>query len=141
MTKEAVRKERLDLRGLDIWERIWKKIEHNRRLDGEDVVILLDRLLGIEGGTIKACAAEIIRLKSVKHYCKVCFQASDKDPLSERGIPMLLHCPLCSARHLDVGEFATKLHHTHACQSCGHCWRPAVVPTVGVQFLPGFKND
>lgn len=56
------------------------------------------------------------------------------------AIPMLLHCPLCSARHIDEGEFADKIHHTHACQECGHVWRPAVVPTVGVKFLPGFKS-
>jgi hypothetical protein len=56
------------------------------------------------------------------------------------GIPMLLWCPVCHERHIDKGEFALKNHHTHACQSCGHCWRPAVVPTFGVQFLPGFKD-
>lgn len=56
-------------------------------------------------------------------------------------IPMILHCPECRARHVDVGEFATKVHHTHSCQICGFTWRPAVVPTVGVQFLPGFKNE
>jgi len=57
------------------------------------------------------------------------------------GIPMLLHCPLCNARHIDAGEFATtKHHHTHACQSCGHVWRPAIINTVGVQFLPGFQD-
>lgn len=56
-------------------------------------------------------------------------------------IPMLLWCPACHARHVDSGEHATKPHHTHACQSCGLAWRPAVVATVGVQFLPGFKND
>lgn len=55
-------------------------------------------------------------------------------------IPMLLWCPMCAARHIDDGEFATKPHHTHACQSCGAVWRPAVNATVGVQFLPGFKN-
>lgn len=55
-------------------------------------------------------------------------------------VPMLLHCPVCNARHVDVGEFSTKLHHTHACQNCGHVWRPAIVPTTGVQFLPGFKD-
>ena len=49
-------------------------------------------------------------------------------------------CPLCHARHVDAGEFVTKPHHTHACQACGMVWRPAVVPTVGVQFLPGFKD-
>lgn len=53
-------------------------------------------------------------------------------------IPMFLTCPACCARHIDEGEFATKLHHTHSCQACGLTWRPAIVPTVGVQFLPGF---
>lgn len=60
---------------------------------------------------------------------------------SPAPIPMLLWCPSCGERHIDVGEFATKVHHTHACQSCGMVWRPAVVPTVGVQWLPGFKNE
>lgn len=134
-------KPRLNTQGMDIWQRIWAKVENNRRIDGEDFTILLSRILGIEGKTIQECSAEIIRLKSVKQYCKICYQKSDRDGMTPVvGIPMILHCPMCNARHLDVGEFATKLHHTHACQSCGHCWRPAVVPTVGVQFLSGFKN-
>jgi hypothetical protein len=53
---------------------------------------------------------------------------------------MLLWCPECGERHVDEGEFADRPHHTHACQNCGHAWRPAIVPTVGVRFLPGFKN-
>ena len=56
------------------------------------------------------------------------------------AIPMRLPCPQCGRLHIDEGEFATKPHHTHSCQHCGLTWRPAVVPTVGVQFLPGFKN-
>ena len=56
-------------------------------------------------------------------------------------IPMLLVCPCCAKRHIDRGKYATKIHTTHACQHCGMCWRPAVVPTVGVQFLPGFKDQ
>ena len=55
-------------------------------------------------------------------------------------VPMIMHCPMCGERHLDVGDFANKPHHTHACQECGFVWRPAIVPTVGVAFLPGFKN-
>ncbi len=55
-------------------------------------------------------------------------------------IPMILFCPN-GHRHIDVGRFAKQVHHSHACQTCGLVWRPAVVPTVGVQFLPGFKND
>jgi hypothetical protein len=64
-------------------------------------------------------------------------------PLGEPApIPMLLWCPKCGGRHIDKGEFATKPHHTHACQheGCGLPWRPAIVPTVGVEFLPGFKD-
>ncbi len=57
-----------------------------------------------------------------------------------KPIPMLLWCPMCHERHIDQGEFADKPHHTHACQGCGVAWRPAIVPTCGVQFLPGFKD-
>lgn len=59
---------------------------------------------------------------------------------AEEPIPMLIVCPACNERHVDEGEFATKRHHTHACQFCGTVWRPAIVATVGVHFLPGFKN-
>jgi predicted RNA-binding Zn-ribbon protein involved in translation (DUF1610 family) len=59
---------------------------------------------------------------------------------SKLAVPMILTCPSCGKRHIDEGEYATKVHHTHACQHCGMCWRPAVQPTVGVQFLPGFKD-
>lgn len=57
----------------------------------------------------------------------------------KEGIPMLLRCPSCHERHIDEGKWATKPHHTHACQHCGEVWRPAILNTVGVQFLPGFK--
>ena len=63
--------------------------------------------------------------------------APPPDPLP---IPIRLGCPGCGELHIDEGEFATKPHHTHACQNCGAVWRPAVVCTVGVRFLPGFKN-
>jgi len=58
-----------------------------------------------------------------------------------KPIRMILTCPSCSGRHIDKGLFAIKPHHTHACQHCGLTWRPAVVNTVGVQFLPGFKDE
>lgn len=59
----------------------------------------------------------------------------------EDPIPMRLPCPACGELHIDEGEFATKPHHTHSCQHCGLTWRPAIVPTIGVRFLPGFKDD
>lgn len=55
--------------------------------------------------------------------------------------PMILICPSCGGRHIDVGIFATKPHHTHACQHCGIVWRPALFDTVGVAFLPGFLDE
>jgi predicted RNA-binding Zn-ribbon protein involved in translation (DUF1610 family) len=61
--------------------------------------------------------------------------------VEEQPVPMLLWCPDCGQRHIDVGVFETKLHHTHACQHCGMVWRPAICNTKGVWFLPGFKND
>ena len=56
-------------------------------------------------------------------------------------IPIRLCCESCGQLHIDEGEWATKVHHTHTCQYCGLTWRPAKVPTVGVRFLPGYKND
>jgi len=54
-------------------------------------------------------------------------------------VPLLLRCPLCHIRHVDRGENAVKHHKVHACQNpaCGHLWQPALVPTVGVEVLPG----
>lgn len=74
--------------------------------------------------------------------CPACLEdmkLASKDP-GPRPIPMRLVCEGCGELHIDEGEFATKPHHTHSCQHCGLTWRPAVVHTVGVRFLPGFKN-
>lgn len=62
-------------------------------------------------------------------------------PLPILPIPMILNCPECGERHIDSNGWEKKVHTTHACQHCGMVWRPALVPTVGVQFLPGYKND
>lgn len=56
-------------------------------------------------------------------------------------VPMIMHCPICTERHIDEGPFADKPHHTHACQGCGFVWRPAKVNTHGVRFLPGYSNE
>lgn len=51
-------------------------------------------------------------------------------------IPMLLYCPLCNVQHVDEPQpkknWDNPPHRSHECQSCGHVWRPADVPTVGV---------
>lgn len=66
--------------------------------------------------------------------------APSAEAAAAAAVPLLLWCPECGERHVDRGVFADKPHHTHACQHCGHTWRPAVIATVGVQFLPGFKD-
>ena len=104
--------------------------------------------------TLRGCIEEALqfaekRIKSDPHDDLVIDIASDMRAALElldaqtppAPIPVRLECPACGELHIDEGEFATKPHHTHACQSCGAVWRPAVVPTVGVRFLPGFKDE
>jgi len=85
------------------------------------------------------------RVVSASEIDAMAFELLDARDAAKRGeggsIPMRLPCPECGTLHIDEGEFATKSHHTHACQNCGMVWRPAVVPTVGVRFLPGFKSE
>jgi hypothetical protein len=98
-------------------------------------------------GRCHDCGAERIDLDKRAWQCLECAARAANAALASFAqtqnlpVPIVLHCPECRARHIDEGEFATKAHHTHSCQSCGLTWRPAVVATVGVQFLPGFKND
>lgn len=67
-------------------------------------------------------------------------QATEQHLANPPPLPMLLWCPECGERHIDRGAFAAQPHHTHACQECGMTWRPAVVATCGVLFLPGFRD-
>jgi hypothetical protein len=55
-------------------------------------------------------------------------------------IPIRINCPECGELHVDEA-LKDKPHHTHACQGCGNVWRPSVRNTIGVRFLPGFKDD
>lgn len=93
----------------------------------------------LKAGDSKLLTAWRVQLDSLDKFTVDKFTAAGL-VRTDAAIPMLLWCPECGARHVDAGEFATKLHHTHACQTCGHVWRPALIHTVGVQFLPGFKD-
>lgn len=48
------------------------------------------------------------------------------------SIPMILFCPYCRTQHIDKD---TRVHSSHHCTSCNHTWRPADVPTIGVDEL------
>lgn len=63
-----------------------------------------------------------------------------------KPVHVRMPCPICRTLHVDGlaedgTDWSKKPHHTHACQECGHVWRPAIVNTIGVRFLPGFKNE
>jgi chromosome segregation ATPase len=47
--------------------------------------------------------------------------------------PIEARCPKCGGRHVDRGEWATKLHRSHLCEHCGHVWRPFEHYTAGVE--------
>lgn len=89
----------------------------------------------------KNLGAQVSHLsKELEKVRDALYLALEKLKEKEAPIPMRIPCPECGKLHIDEGEFATKPHHTHSCQHCGLTWRPAVVNTVGVQFLPGFKS-
>ncbi len=63
-------------------------------------------------------------------------------------IDMVLHCPQCGMQHVDAPEdaecdgevvhsfgWSNPPHRSHLCHGCGHIWRPADVPTNGVQAI------
>lgn len=62
------------------------------------------------------------------------FEAATATP-----IPMLLFCPKCRTQHVDAPEpereWTNPPHKSHLCHGCGLIWRPADVPTVGVEKI------
>lgn len=53
-------------------------------------------------------------------------------------VPMVLHCPRCHLQHIDAPDERTPgwqnpPHRSHLCHGCGLIWRPADVPTIGVE--------
>jgi hypothetical protein len=71
------------------------------------------------------------------------------------SIDMVLFCPACGFKHIDEPElpylpdnatveddaaiiattWTNPPHRSHLCSSCGHVWRPADVPTNGVEAV------
>lgn len=75
-------------------------------------------------------------------------------------IDMVLYCPRCGLQHVDApgaleqpphpdgphescaGTWDNPPHRSHLCHGCGHIWRPADVPTNGVdEVKTQGKND
>jgi hypothetical protein len=57
----------------------------------------------------------------------------------QQPIPMVLHCPKCTTQHVDAPDpdkgWTNPPHKSHLCHKCGFIWRPADVPTVGVEKI------
>lgn len=121
----------------------WAVAVHNDyRLNGEPHTFWLltkgDRCVKGEGRTDGEALAQIdAALQAAR--------ATEPAP-----IDMVLHCPACGMQHIDkdeaAGMFAFDVacygepwrnppHRSHLCHGCGHIWRPADVPTNGVQAV------
>lgn len=68
--------------------------------------------------------------------------AAIKRALSRQPAPvqMLLFCPKCGMKHVDAPDERTPdwtnpPHKSHLCHGCGCIWRPADVPTEGVEAI------
>lgn len=90
----------------------------------------------VAAGVSEAVAKNLVATRSDVRVYGSFFELA---PLAH-PIAMRLFCERCHAQHIDKGHFATHPHHTHTCQACGLTWRPAREFTVGVQFIPGFKD-
>lgn len=86
-------------------------------------------------------------------------------PSSTQPIPMILFCPMCRTQHVDKPErdshapcsvclavpavpcyphcttWKNPPHKSHLCGHCGLVWRPADVPTVGVEQIKTAGKD
>lgn len=116
----------------------WKRQFHQERDRSGDRTTERDR------EAQRAAAAEVERDEASRLLGEMTEALSrtidERDAARETPVPMIMACPECCERHIDQGEFAERPHHTHACQACGFVWRPAIVATVGVRFLPGFRD-
>lgn len=72
------------------------------------------------------------------------------EDMGETPIDMVLHCPACGLQHIDAPEgcpdspglcecrgphWKNPPHRSHLCSGCKHVWRPADVPTNGVDTI------
>lgn len=81
-------------------------------------------------------AAPHVRARKTYHLLKKFYEETQVDPPPVR---MLLACPVCARQHIDRPDpeknWTNPPHRTHQCQHCGHLWRPADVPTEGVERI------
>lgn len=67
--------------------------------------------------------------------------AKDEGQQVIKPVPLRLLCPACGHQHVDVDEWAARLHRTHLCDQCGHEWAPSQDYTVGVARALAYCED
>lgn len=86
---------------------------------------------------VPALCAEVRRLREEIARYEVVRQ-EDTASLA-KPIDMVLFCPACGTQHVDapqpLKEWSNPPHRSHLCHECGHIWRPADVPTNGVDDI------
>lgn len=109
------------------------------------------------GGNSNEHKNPLVVLISADDYEKCRLLASTPaQPAQQEPAPidMVLHCPACGMQHIDDIESTLEWtggsapepshevitwdnppHRSHLCHCCGHIWRPADVPTNGVQAV------
>ena len=104
---------------------------------------------------VQALGEELAELDSLRAMtCGLGDELAELDTLRAQlaePIDMVLHCPACGMQHIDAVEelpvpmpgssfegsagWTNPPHRSHLCHGCGHIWRPADVPTNGVEAV------
>lgn len=73
-----------------------------------------------------------VKVQRIVHYALDTFIAA----MPAQPIDIVLFCPACALQHVDAPEpgsdWTNPPHKSHLCHGCGTVWRPADVPTNGV---------
>jgi hypothetical protein len=103
----------------------------------ELVIARLEQIIDTEG----QYADNLVDLAKDALPCALSIRAARQVPAADSPpIDMILHCPACHLQHIDAPDERTPdwknaPHRSHLCHGCGHIWRPADVPTNGVQAI------
>ena len=81
----------------------------------------------------------LAKLRELNAFEGVDIEAMMNELRGEDPIPMVLFCPACGRQHVDAPNPAegwdNPPHRSHKCGACAHVWRPADVPTAGVETI------
>lgn len=95
---------------------------------------------GIEAAAKVAGRVEGHRYAGLKIATAIRAQGSGSTDGGAGPVQMLLFCPNCGLKHVDepderTPDWTNPPHKSHLCHGCGCIWRPADVPTEGVNAI------